>query len=350
MLKVIEALASNTTIHFDKDTCLRERYIDSNCKLCEESCRRNCIRIDTSVITELENCSNCGRCMSACPVEAFKSPTHHAFFAHVKADGSIRCKKQDATSNVPCLGFLHEEVLIALALQKNNITVCYPQKACQACGTVDEVFITNVINKANSFLRTLGVSAITLRKEEPQSTGKALSRRDFFSFLKSSTIDTTAKMLKKGETAYKGRRDQLKDVLVQARFALPTIGDASQATPLFTGIIISEQCTGCGICAKLCPFGAIACSYGGRNVTITHSPIDCRSCGVCSTHCAADALSVSGAVNTLHAVLSGQPQRIATIRMPVCEECGETFIPIRDTDRCHACAQGAKQKLENLYL
>jgi len=48
-----------------------------------------------------------------------------------------------------------------------------------------------------------------------------------------------------------------------------------------------SECTGCAICAEVCPFGAIAID------AIAHvDQDDCRCCGACVSECPVQALSI----------------------------------------------------------
>ena len=50
-----------------------------------------------------------------------------------------------------------------------------------------------------------------------------------------------------------------------------------------TARINTDKCAGCGICAKLCRFGAITCNPGEKYVKINE--ISCEGCGLCEIAC-----------------------------------------------------------------
>ena len=51
---------------------------------------------------------------------------------------------------------------------------------------------------------------------------------------------------------------------------------------------VSEECTGCGVCVELCPFGAI--SMDGDRAEVTYER--CFGCGLCQSHCPAAAITL----------------------------------------------------------
>ena len=52
------------------------------------------------------------------------------------------------------------------------------------------------------------------------------------------------------------------------------------------GYLITEDCTGCGVCVDVCPQGCI--DTGGRPLRITQE--NCLRCGNCYRECPADAV------------------------------------------------------------
>ena len=49
-----------------------------------------------------------------------------------------------------------------------------------------------------------------------------------------------------------------------------------------TAVIVSDRCTGCGICRDMCRFDAVAEDLAGKFVI---DPLDCEGCGVCVDFC-----------------------------------------------------------------
>jgi MinD superfamily P-loop ATPase len=64
--------------------------------------------------------------------------------------------------------------------------------------------------------------------------------------------------------------------------------------------IITEKCIGCGKCAQVCNFDAVAFNGPANNIiekTYAIDPVSCEGCGVCVHFCPADAIEFKDAVN-----------------------------------------------------
>jgi NADH:ubiquinone oxidoreductase subunit F (NADH-binding)/(2Fe-2S) ferredoxin len=54
-------------------------------------------------------------------------------------------------------------------------------------------------------------------------------------------------------------------------------------------VIDEEKCTGCGVCLRACPYGAIS---GAKKEPHVIDPLVCRKCGICADGCAFEAITV----------------------------------------------------------
>lgn len=55
-------------------------------------------------------------------------------------------------------------------------------------------------------------------------------------------------------------------------------------------VVDRVACTGCGMCARVCPADAISMDADGKAVV---NPNVCRGCGVCVEHCPANAIRLA---------------------------------------------------------
>ncbi len=61
-------------------------------------------------------------------------------------------------------------------------------------------------------------------------------------------------------------------------------------------------CTGCGMCAQVCPHGVFAVTQGKARILDRDA---CMECGACAMNCPADAIAVHPGVGCASAILNG---------------------------------------------
>jgi len=68
-----------------------------------------------------------------------------------------------------------------------------------------------------------------------------------------------------------------------------------------TLVLAEELCTGCGMCAEVCPHAVMAMENGRASITDRDS---CMECGACARNCSSQAITVEAGVGCAVAVIS----------------------------------------------
>jgi len=324
--------------------CLATRYRASSCRRCLDVCPTAAVEPAPWLRLVPERCSSCGACAAVCPTGALaftaRSEALRERLCAIAAGGGrqamVACRRveldvvcpeaaparlgKDGDGDhddgevvvLPCLGALSAAELIGAAVAGiSGLTLV--SAGCEACRERSAALsVESAIDTAVATLEALGGPLSVTRRSAPHAAGRhdepeapagpALSRRDLFAFLARGARRTAAEGLAParrtiadlhGQAPPPARHGRLRADLgtLAARggvgYAAPPAVALPAALPL-ASLEVGPGCTGCDLCVRYCPHGALTLAGGVPRCDESL----CTGCGLCVEVCPPAALAL----------------------------------------------------------
>ncbi len=318
-------------------------------------------------------CVNCGLCAAVCPTDVFEvDGTTDAGLLNAAAKfGAIEfaCPRREDFENtrapeveelfsVPCLGGLSTELMMALAAEHPRIWL--DDSHCATCpiGARTHPHIRAAVDAANEFLkawnRSGAVRTCTEAAAELEQQPRALShgapqrvsRRQFLSLFTlnagraaAATMAHSLSLSPADEAA-----KPMETIFARALAKLGAPANEHVQGARVATIQVTEACTACGLCAKVCPTRAIGFQADAERFALTVAPREClgTNCDLCELICPVDALALVPGI-TRDALFAGHARMLQEGKMAECARCGIPIASRPGQDLCYVCQDAEKK-------
>ncbi len=317
-------------INITADHCVRLYHKDADCSLCSSACPSQAIvigRPGTGLKIKQDICLGCEKCVGACPQGVFRRSGMSAhefssFLLDSSRQGSltVKCRQyaRKAAVSIECLASLHILDLLfllgsgveAITLFRGNCSDCVFAKNGQ---NIDDMVaalqeFVSYINGAKIYVHT-SLQKLTISVDSyPVALSRTaddllVSRREAFNYFRQRVTKTFANTLDIVDSAHSSSVSIEKQRAVSGRkllFQGILAGLKSHLTdviPVINGIPAAEikcteqTCCHCGLCARLCPSGAVECL---PDMPPAINAEKCSGCGICQLACRTDSLKLTG--------------------------------------------------------
>lgn len=337
--------------------CLRVRLPRSNCNRCGESCPRGALAIRDGQPQIVADCLGCGQCVAVCPTSALVLSGFGLPQIDPEESDPIwidcwrvpRAESPPRAIRVPCLGGLTPGWLIVCLERAGRRPLrLLDRGACSTCPVGRGIErlrldLDRLHQLASACGLVLDIAWLSRPSSKPLLPAiphadheQPLDRRAFFRRLGSRVVTGLAagdaspgNPLPLRGTSQSSERLRL--VQGFKRLARRT----AQILPaeLFPRIQL-DACTGHGICAHICPTGALRQISDETGVHLVFDARCCIACSQCAQHCPEQALAL------LPTGGQGQPVILATRPGHRCPSCGQ--IHTRAPGLCPTCLKRAQ--------
>lgn len=371
--------------------CSRLRTPRSACATCAEVCPAGAIRITDEGAAIVGNCDGCGVCFAACPNGAFRilGRDDHAFLTGIRdrcrppvSEFRIRCPRGDAPADLtlPCLGRL-TEVMLLEPLRLGAAVTEILEPPCEACPSARAVSqLGKLLRGTRALCELLGRGADAIRERRvplrrlPARTERPVTRRDFLRVMEGQATGVAAASPPSSSGLTGRAGPSFRDLLAQQRESpkrrlllecLRGFGPTSAGAPvrvpvpsppgaevpsrdaIFAELRATNQCTGCGVCATLCPTGALTARWVDRQFVLDFRPWACTNCQVCVIVCRPQAIH-SGETARVDRLLRAQEVRLLQVSGATCRLCLAAF-PADGTEVCPLCTDRHRKQQAALH-
>lgn len=361
--------------------CSRFRTPKSDCSFCIDVCPVNAIKISDEGAEIKEGCIDCGVCYSACPNGALriKGRDDRKIIEEIRSEVTgqkseifrISCEHGDRTADlvVPCLSRLTEALLLEAA-RAASVKILRPP--CQGCPSakasshLDRIIqSTSCLYEMMDIRDALHVTHCTFSPIESRtqnSEPEILSRRELFmsfsvkaaGIASASIPDIGQKNKESGEIfreAIQNRHENLKrSILLKSIGNVISNPDSRAVEPvnvpsenaILSDVEIASGCMGCGVCAKLCPTGAITQCWTEDRFRLSFSARLCTNCRICVKTCLYNAVKTKDTVS-LNLLLEQKEVVLFEANRNVCAVCKIDFTG-DGSDLCPLCMNRHKKQ------
>lgn len=376
----ITAAVLERTVNIRQALCTRFLTPKSDCTFCSDSCPAGAITCGDAGVEIGPSCLNCGVCHAACPTGALGLSQHDdaSIFEDIELPEGrekfvISCLRGegDADLQVSCLGRLTELLLLQPLHLSRSVQLEIIQPACDECpmkramARFEHLLIRagHLFTLAGAEQLTISVRRIPLqpptRKYAARENG---SRREFLHAVGKKATDVMSAALprteQKATPPVPANREEkpTSDKRMSLLASLRTLTESSQKQLLFIpadeaifgDISINSRCTACGVCAAICPTGALKMNKDQETISIHFHAGSCVGCGICAAVCRLSAIERSETV-LLERLLAESEVQVFTATRRECRICRLDFTGQGVDGICPLCVHRAQRRQAALH-
>ena len=351
----------------NSDRCLHRQDRFSGCQACFGICPVSAITPGQPPSLDPKKCAKCLACLNVCPVGAYTADdevtTLLAAAKHLEGGPLELLCERNPRPNLGvsathtgirikgCLAGLGSGAYLALAaLGQEHILV--RTDACSACEWATlPVEVQAQVSHASLLLEVWGkdntlacMPVLESPVERPfwEAANPPLSRRDIFQMALRQGRETLARAVDEWATTPAERqpgRDRLRmqNALKHMPVSQP-IRPGSLKGMDFAWVSVSEACTACGICARICPTSALQFGkYAGETAfQLTFQAAKCVGCDMCVHVCGPAAINIDHAP-TAARIFSQENVIIRAGALIKCKKCGTPTVALPGVELCPPC-------------
>jgi len=353
-----DRLRQGDPVVFASDACLIVRRAGMECGACREACPAGVLSGGQwSIALETDGCVGCGLCAVACPTGALRVEGCTPYPMNAAGEQIVlECRRvavADRNSNavvVPCLGGLTTPDLLDF-IEETEATVAFADHGwCASCpvGRCNAPW-QSALDETRALLGAIDArladSVVVERKDLPISRAqpvvaslrpdKKVGRRDFLRRMVGAVEPRDPLAESRRVVFGRGLVSPLKRERVLDRIgALAADLERTIPASLMPAIKIADGCELNGICAAICPTGALRRKEGDDTISLEFEAATCIACGECQRACPSKALSLwaHGDGST-----PSEPITLIERRSVMCVGCGASFVPTGDEESCALC-------------
>jgi Fe-S-cluster-containing hydrogenase component 2 len=352
--------------HFER--CLHQISVEADCEACLQICPTDAITKDGSLVFEKASCTGCLACVPACPTGVFTAKSQLA--------GLLRCAAHSPTAEVELLCEFHParsagqggnpavRVRGCLAGLGAGSLLCVLETGvrkvtlrCDECSTCAQCELQNVINRTvsdtHSLLKWADDAPIAIQRQ-PSDTVEGegnvlwnadnppMSRRELFQFTthKGSllAIEVLGDQVEASSKTVGEERLRLNAGLKRLGAAQRIKPEATLEPFDYATVVLSDDCTACAACARVCPTGALAFKDMDDKFTLIFKPELCIACGLCSKVCILNAIELETNLTAGQLAESSTAITLLEGERSKCYRCGGWFFTRGNTNLCPVCS------------
>jgi len=354
----VERLKPGDPVLFASDACLIVRRAGMDCGVCRESCPAGVLSGGQwSIALETDGCVGCGLCAAACPTGALMVEGCTPYPLDASGEQVVlQCRRVAAADRdlnavtVPCLGGLTTPDLLDFLAETEATVVFADHGWCANCpvGRCDAPW-QPALDETRALLGMidprLADSLAVERKELPISRAepimaalrpdKQVGRRDFLRRMVGAVEPRDPLAESRRVVFGRGLVSPLKRERILDRIGA-LAADLEQTIPasLMPAIKIADGCDFNGLCAAVCPTGALRRNENNGTISLKFDATECIACGECQRVCPSKALSLWSAGD---GTMPDGPMTLVERRTAMCVSCSDSFVPAGDERSCPLC-------------